>query len=169
MPMWICLAFESEIKDSRDTLQAEYDGLDLYIRPNMNDADQIAVFCRSDSDADRIRLKVNRFLSAMAWKDGMGYRALGSAGAGALLTQQNSPMFCFGARREFAYCSVGRYDFEHLQNPPAPQQKLGFALYREGLATNNPLYKFLSFYKIINILHRFSAGQKAWINANLSG
>jgi hypothetical protein len=169
MPMWICVAFESEIKDSREMLRAEYDGLTLYIRPNMNEADQIAVFCHIDSDSEQIRLKVNRFLSAMAWKDGMGYRALGSGGAGALLSQRDNPMFCFGARREFAYCSISRYDFDHLQNPPDPNQKLGLALYREGLATNNPLYKFLSFYKIINILHSTSAGQKAWINTNLSG
>lgn len=90
MPMWVCIAFESEIKDPRDILRAEYDGVTMYIRPNMDEADQIAVFCRLDSDSQEVRLKVNRFLSAMAWKDGVGYRALGSGGAGAPIGEKVS-------------------------------------------------------------------------------
>jgi len=167
MPMWECVAFESEIKDPRDRLYTEYDGLRLFLKPNMEAADQIAVFCRLNSDSEQVRLKINRFLSAMAWKDGIGYRALGSGGAGALLDQQDNPHFCFGARREFAYCTISRYDFEHLQNPPEPKQKLSLALYREGLATNDPFYRFLSFYKIINILHSTGPAQELWINTNL--
>ena len=169
MPQWLNIAFESEIRDSRPLLRCEYDGLALHIKPSSDPihADVIAVFTDDSAVVDDIQLRVNRFLSAMAWKDGQAYVTLGTTGLATASLESNTPLFIHRERRCSPYATLSRYDFEHLQNPQKPEQKLALALYRDGLGANNEFYRFLSFYKIINIGHSTGETQKAWINRNI--
>ena len=166
MPWWLNISFEAEIRDSRPQLRCDYDGLTLHIEPSQEEkyADTIAIFS-ADSEMEDVRLRVNRFLSAMAWKDGKRYVTLGSAGHGTASFDRNTPIFFSKYPRESPYAINGQYDFDHLQNPPGENQKLALALYRDGLGVNNEYYRFLNFYKIINILNSTGAEQKAWIKA----
>jgi hypothetical protein len=166
MPQWVNIAFESEILDPRPALCCEYDGLLLHIKPS-NDptyADVIAVFTPRSSVED-IQLRVNRFLSAMAWKDGQAYVTLGTSGLSTASLEKDSPLFILRERRRSPYGTISHYDFEHLQNPQKPEQKLALALYRDGLGVNNDFYRFLNFYKIINIGYSTGKDQMAWINS----
>lgn len=53
-------------------------------------------------------------------------------------------------------------------NPlPEPKQRLALALYREALTLNSIPYRFLGFFKIINILHKQGPAQVAWIKVTL--
>ena len=62
---------------------------------------------------------------------------------------------------------TSHFDYHYL--PDATDQKTRWALafYREGLSIHLVPYAFLSFYKIINIVHDGGAKQKGWINANV--
>ena len=63
--------------------------------------------------------------------------------------------------------SINR-DFLTRWNPlDDPKQRLAVALYREAMSVNSIPYKFLGFFKIINILYKNGPDQKAWIKATL--
>ena len=68
---WLVVDFESNERDPRTTpLRTEYDGLTIHIQPRMDEyCDVMSTFVRPGEDLQQIRLKLNRFLSAMAWKD----------------------------------------------------------------------------------------------------
>ena len=71
----------------------------------------------------------------------------------------------------FRYAVISRFDFEQLQNPPNDKQKLALALYREGMSSYSydvQFYRFLSFFKILNIKFSTGKAQIAWINGNLA-
>jgi len=57
---------------------------------------------------------------------------------------------------------------EYLPSPDDPRARLALALYREGLSANMVTYRFLAFFKIINMLHRMGQDQQKWINDTLS-
>jgi hypothetical protein len=168
MPQWVNIAFDSEIRDPRPVLHCEYDGLLLHIKPSSDTtyADVIAVLAH-DSELEDIQLRVNRFLSAMAWKDGKAYVTLGCTGLGTSSFDKTKPWFGYKERKQSPYAIISHYDFEHLQNPPKKDQKLALALYRDGLGVNNDFYRFLNFYKIINIGHAAGSEQMGWINSNI--
>lgn len=165
---WVVIAFDSSIEDPRDYLQVEYGGLTLHIKPGRGDGvNLVSVFLeRPDRDAE-VYITVNRFLSAMAWNDGEAYVTLGSLESGALLSEKDQPRFNYSESRVLRNRIGSRFKFEHLQEPSQPRPKLALALYREGLNSVLPLYRLLSFYKIINIGFGTGAEQAAWINANL--
>jgi hypothetical protein len=165
---WIVTAFDSSIEDPRDYLRTEYAGLILHIKPGHGDeVNLVSVFIDDPEMEGDVRLSINRFLSAMAWKDAQAYVTLGSISSGARIADKDIPRFNFSEGRVLRYRVIDQFDFEHLQNPPEQRQKLALALYREGLNSNLPLYQLLSFYKIINIGFGHPNDQMAWINANL--
>jgi hypothetical protein len=165
---WLTMAFDSEEQDPRDYLKAEYDGLILHIQPGRGDkANLLSTFLEDRDKFETAKLSINRFLSAMAWKDGRAFVTLQSVMMGARPEGKDKPQFRYGEDRVLRRGVISHFDFEHLQNPPTEKQKLGLALYREGLASNMDFYRFLSFFKIINIGCGNGHEQVAWINANL--
>lgn len=166
---WVLTAFDSIKSDQRDYLKTEYDGLTFHIRPAHGDsANTIAVFVDDEADGVKAQLSINRFLSAMAWKDGEQYVTLSSSVSRASGDTKDNPRFNTGSGRVLRYKVIDSYDFEFLQNPPEQKQKLALALYREALNSSLlPLYQLLSFYKIINVGFRHPDDQMEWINDNL--
>src|SRR6266436_3444520 len=165
---WMMSAFDSDEQDPRDYLKAEYGGITLHIKPGHgNDASVIATFLEDRSKYADTQLIINRFLSAMAWKEGSKFITLGNAIFGAASTDKDKPRFSYVEHRVLRNAVISPFDFEHLQNPSENKQKLALALYREGLNSNMDFYSFLSFYKVINIGYANGHEQAAWINANL--
>ena len=166
--IWLVVAFESAIRDPRDQLEVEYDGLKLYIKPSQDEyCDLMAVFVEPTQERDDIRIRINRFMSAMAWKDSQYYISRGSAGGGARPEHRNTPRFNYREKRHNPYVVISRFDFEHLQVPTNDRQRLALALYREALGANQGFYKFLSFFKILNIIYDKVSEQAAWINGHV--
>jgi hypothetical protein len=166
---WMVTAVDSEIHDLRDYLRTEYGGLTLHIRPCHNDEiGAISVFLEDIHEPHGAQLVINRFLSAMAWKESSPFVTLGAAISGAKATDRNRPRFNWREERILRGGIISTLDFEHLQNPSGNKQKLALALYRDGLNSNNEFYRFLSFYKIVNIGYERGPQQAAWINANLN-
>lgn len=91
---WVTIAFDSEIRDTRTYLSTEFDGLRLHVEPHADEhANLIAVFVEREEEVPSVRLRVNRFLSAMAWKDGRRYVTLGAISSGARPEDRDSPRF----------------------------------------------------------------------------
>lgn len=57
---------------------------------------------------------------------------------------------------------------EHIPDPDDPKAKLALALYREAMSVNVIPYKFLGFFKVINVLHGKGNEQQGWINKAIS-
>jgi len=155
------MVFDSDEQDPRDYLKTEYGGLTLHIKPGHGDeVSRVSPFLEDSANFAEAHLTINRFLSAMAWKEGKAFASLGAMSSGASPTDRDKPRFNYGEGRVFRYAVISRFDFEHLQNPPNDKQKLALALYREGLNSYSydvQFYRFLSFFKILNI--KFSTGK----------
>ena len=166
--MWLIVAFESAIRDSRDQLEVEYDGLKLHIKPSLDEyCDLAAFFVEPPQEIADVQIKINRFLSAMAWKDLRHYITRGGMASGARVEQRNIPRFNYREKRQYPYGEISRFDFEHLQVPRDDRQRLALALYREALGANQEFYRFLSFFTILEILYHNDATQITWINAHV--
>ena len=166
---WLVMAFDSDEQDLRDYLKTEYDGLTLHIKPGHGDAvSVISTFLEDNTKCSEAQPIINRFLSAMAWKEGKAFVTLSGISGGARPTERDKPRFNYSEGRVLRSAITSRFDFEHLQNPPDEKQKLALALYREGLnSRNTQFYRFLSFFKILNIKFATGKAQIGWINANL--
>jgi Methylamine utilization protein MauJ len=162
------MAFDSEEQDPRDYLKTEYYGRTLHIKPGHGDTvNLISTFLEDNTKYADAQLVINRFLSAMAWKEGKAFVTLGSIIGGARAADRDAPRFNYSEGRILRYAVTSRFDFEHLQNPSDDKQKLALALYREGLNNHeNQFYRFLSFFKILNIKFATGKAQIGWINAN---
>jgi hypothetical protein len=163
------MAFDSVEQDPRDYIRTEYGGLTLHIKPGHGEAvSLISTFLEDNSKSLGAQLIINRFLSAMAWKEGRAFVTLGGIAGGAPPTEREKPRFNYSEGRVFRGAVISRFDFEHLQNPPDDKQKLALALYREGLNSRQmQFYRLLSFFKILNIKFATGREQIDWINANL--
>ena len=111
----------------------------LHIQPRTDEyANLIAFFAEREEDVPSIRLQVNRFLSAMAWKDRSRYLTLGAMSSGAAPEERDTPRFNCQEQRRSPYGVISRFDFEHLQCPEAPKQQLALALYRDDHNRTDP-------------------------------
>lgn len=165
---WLVVAFESEEHDGRELLELTYLGRKLYIQPHSDEfCNLVSTFVEPGENGGDVLTIINRFFSAMAWKDDKFFVTRGSIESGARLTERDHPRFNYRQKRHYPYGVLSRFDFEHLQTANDERQRLALALYREGLGADNEFYRFLSFYKIINIIQRTVQDQSTWTNANL--
>jgi hypothetical protein len=117
---WVLTAFDSSREDPREYLKTTFDGLTLHIRPGQNEAcNTIAVFVENEADAEKVQLSVNRFLSAMAWKDVEKYVTLGTAVSRARWEEKDKPRFNMSEGRVLRYKTIDPFDFE----PPGTKTK----------------------------------------------
>lgn len=164
---WLIVSFESRTNDTRELIEGEYDGLRLFVKPlppEDKHADRIAVLMESFEEIDSYGARVNRFLSAMSWRDRRGYETLGLS---ATADRGAGPIFNVFIPRVRRGMVMGPYRFEGLPHLTTDEQRLALALYRDALCCNNAFYQFLSFFKIINLRHPHGGEQVAWIKSAL--
>jgi hypothetical protein len=165
---WLVVAFEAEVRDPRDILELTYLDRKLYIQPRNDEfCNLISTFIEAGENDRDVRTTINRFFSAMAWKDDSFFITRGSTAGGARKEERNNPRFNYREKKHYPYGVISQFDFEHLLTVNEDRQKLALALYREALGADNDFYRFLSFFKIINIIRPTTRDQRAWINANL--
>jgi hypothetical protein len=104
-------------------------------------------------EADKLILE---FLSSLAWAEQAEAATTFGNWSTAPLNIGKGPIGVIGSKH-----------FEYLPDPPDPRAKLALALYREGLSVNLVPYRFLGFFKVINILQNSGADQRRWIADNL--
>lgn len=153
--MWITMAVLADFGGVWPTLpmSQSYRGRRMILRPDTERlvaSVSIEVSSASPSDYDAGTLVIRRFLSAISWGHGWGYREhfslggprLGRIGRGPLVPAYQAPL---GRPRAYPMWTP---------EPDDPRALLSLALFREGLNERNPMPQYLSFYKILEVVAR---------------
>lgn len=136
-----------------------YRNREITLRPETeDDSATISVAVSESSGPEEARQFVYEFLSALAWVNGRGVTETFSvvSGKGPMSLRERKARLIGDAPRS-----------EYVPAPDAPQAKLALALYREAVCANMVTFQFLSFFKIINVVHAKKSDQVNWINTAL--
>jgi hypothetical protein len=98
---------------------------------------------------------IMHFLSTLAWVERRGIAPILWGGGSLPAPYGRGPVG-----------SVVTHEFyvDYLPDPTAQTVRWALAFFREGLSLNHAAYQFLSFYKIINMIHRKGKDQVRWMN-----
>jgi hypothetical protein len=143
-----------------------FEGKIIVLRPMSDTLSASASAYYSDGTTFEIGVStVHRFLSRLAWTQNAGIEEL-FVGAGTNNTQEPGRL----GRGSYGVSGWGQIDpwhYVYLPRAEDPKADLALALYREGMSINSPPFAFLSFFKVLNIVHAAGNRQMDWINANL--
>ncbi len=158
MPGWAQVAVEPGVPWPESAWTITYEGRDLELTPGSTDTyPMVSLQLRQDELPELGIALISRFLSALSWIERRGARIVHRSAGGARIT--------FGGHRRGGIS--GGFDPEHLPQRLSSQQRLALALYREAQSTEEEFYAFLSYFKIINMLHADGQSQMDWIRANV--
>lgn len=105
-----------------------------------------------------------RFLSRLAWSKNGGAVELFEGGTNNLKKPGRLGQGTYGK----SGCSqVDPSDFIYLPKASSFEADLALGLFREGMSVNSVPFAFLSYFKILNIVHSDGKSQKKWINDNI--
>ena len=136
-----------------------YKGQELILRPSTEKFSQsVVVFSKSLLNDEDAFVLIRRFLSALAWFKGHPVEETTSV-RGSVPIQIGRGSFSCGG-------STG-FELDHIPETDSPKALLALAFYREALNVNSTPYKFLGFFKIINILYGNGKSQIQWIKDTL--
>ncbi|MBY0355426.1 MAG: hypothetical protein K2Q12_06805 [Rickettsiales bacterium] len=148
---------------------SEFTKLTLFDRewllwPNTEwDKPGIIVYC-PDGSAKEVEKQVFKFLSAFAWVHGYPIDeefSVSGSQPNPCYRQKEEPHFSFFAGKGFL---IDENDY--LPFPEDENSQIALALYREALTIDNIAYRFLSFFKILNV-KMDGTQQIKWINDNV--
>lgn len=151
---WLVVGLDSGVHWPTVETRVQYRGTEFILRPETDRfAPDVTMQYRGElQDALRV---TRRFLSALAWVENGHLREMGVTGGTHPIHIGKGPM---------ARMINPQFRVDYLPQPDDERAHLALALYREALNLNSPPFQFLSFYKVINILHGNGAAQTAWIN-----
>ena len=170
---WVTVGVESHINWPTEISIYQFRGYDLLLRPGDN-ATYPSISLKYDDygiNMNTARKVIMHFASSLAWYEDSsihlkewigGSRCFNIGKPGTLDEPVKSikPMF-----------SIKTLGIRDLPDTLDKNARAALAFYREGLALDNISYKFLSFYKIINLFvgnNGKSRRQERWINDNLA-
>lgn len=159
--MWLVAVIDNSlgcIGWPTEDVEIQYAGRTFTLRPESGDlyADIITEFT-SNNDRVQVEGELLRFCSMVAWVENGSVSILS-------LLHSGDPIPDRMARQQKV--SLGHFTISKTFQSD-PQLQLMFALYREALSVNSPLFAFFGFFKILNT--RLSGDdQKTWIVENLS-
>jgi hypothetical protein len=155
---WLVVGVNSISWPTKET-KIIYKGQELILRPSTEKfAQSVVAFSKGLlNDEDRFIL-IRRFLSALAWHTGHPVEETTSVRGSVPMQIGRGPLSCGG--------STG-FELDHIPETDNPKALLALAFYREALNVNSTPYKFLGFFKIINILHENGKSQIQWIKNTL--
>lgn len=159
--MWITICFDTEGDFAKPSYIVEYEGYQIEIKkgtPSEGHNLHIETTHYNDSKAHE---GGRRFLSEVAWL--FDYRVEILAWGGG---SHKTPVNVW--QRSFSRIGNAIHLEDYEQIAFDYEQKLALGLYREGISSNSNFYKFLSYFKIINIKYHTGSEQKQWINDNIS-
>ena len=108
--------------------------------------------------------RLSRFISRLAWSQRGGveeYFAIGT----------NDPKrpgrLGIGTYARSAWADVEPWHQLYLPSLPTPAASLAIALFREGMSLSSEPLRFLSFFKVLNVVFSDGPAQQSWLNSNL--
>lgn len=157
---WVVACVEPQFPWPTSVQKIIYRGHALFMLPQFGDYYPSVVVQQGKGlgTFEEAQVLILNFLSALSWVEEQG--ALVEFWSGG-----NRPRpFAGFSRSGFRMVLTDHFDCHYLPEAIDQHARWALAFFREGLAIRQVAYAFLSFYKIINILHHGGANQKAWIN-----
>lgn len=170
---WVTVGIESHINWPTEISIHQFRGYDLLLRPGDNTTYRSISLKYDDYriDTNTARKVIMHFASSLAWYEDSpihlkewigGSRCfnLGKPGTGRQTAKPVTP-----------FLTIKTLGVRDLPDTLDNNARAALAFYREGLALENISYKFLSFYKTINLFvgrNGKSGKQEQWINNNLT-
>lgn len=157
MKKWIVLCLNVGVFWPTKDTTVKFRNYEIILRPQTAEESASIAMAYEDPVTLYDALHVARqFLSSLVWvKGGMIEEIFASGGS--------FPIKVADKRHRTRHIDHDfRVDF--LPDPTDRKGRLALALYREALSVNSVPYKFLGFYKIINIVYGPGRDQKDWIN-----
>jgi hypothetical protein len=161
---WVVACVDPQIPWPTSTQKIIYRGHTIFVLPQFDDyyPSLVVRLGAGLNNFEQAQILILNLLSVLCWVDDQG--ALVDQWGGGNLPRPMAGFSKSGIRLLLTP------HFSHYYLPDVQDQRARWALafYREGSAMRQVAYAFLSFYKIINILHRSGNAQKAWINTNIA-
>lgn len=159
--MWINMGFDSSKNFTKDNSFVEYNNTKIEIEKGKKDSIH-NLFIKTNNNQKAKDFEAGLcFLSELAWlyKSKIIYLTSAFSSDNKLPVDVSNQSFnrVLNAINLKYYKQVATND----------EQKLALGIYREGISSNSIFYKFLSFFKIINIKNSSGYFQKKWINNNI--
>lgn len=161
MKVWICTCFDTSFDFSNSSYNVTYDSFEIeVVRGNSNEGHNL--FIETEKEQAKLANEVTRrFLSEICWL----YQSRVEIIAGGGWASQKIPVKV--AFRQFARIGGGIYLESYRQIAFSHEQKVALGIYREAFSSNSIFYKFLCYFKIINMIYKTGSAQKSWINDNI--
>lgn len=164
--LWCDLAVTPHFSWPNTPVSVPFEGKRIVLSPP---TDELA--CRvSLWDPNRTTFEIggtllSRFLSRLSWSRRAGIVELFVGGS-------NMPtrpgLLGQGRYERSSWATIDPPRFIYLPLASSAEADLALALYRSGVSANSAPFRFLSFFKILNIRHASGAAQENWINGHLS-
>jgi hypothetical protein len=157
---WVVACIDPQIPWPTSVQRLTYRGHTVFVLPQFDDFYPSVAVRLGDGISTRRDAQVLIFnvLSVLSWVEGRG--ALVEYWTGSSVPR---PYGGFG-RSGIGLVTTDYFRFHYLPEIVDQKTRWALAFYREGLSMRHAPYAFLSFFKIINILHRGGPKQTAWIN-----
>ncbi len=164
--IWVNLAVIPRFSWPNTKISLPFEGKTIVLLPPSDGfACQLSLLASAGTDFDTGGTILSRFLSRLAWSHNSGAWEI-------FLSGSNSPAapgrLGSGTYGRSGFATVDPPHCIYLPSAAQPEADLALALYREAMSVNSDPFAFLSFYKVLNILHATSAQHKKWINENLN-
>jgi hypothetical protein len=144
-------------------LSEEFFSNPIYLIPLENDKPAYATTLIMDEESDKNTQKVLlSFLASLSWVKTFPLSVEHWSGGGS-----PNPAGYRGSSVSLLF-TISSADKDDIIEPQDEKARLALAFFREGLSINNIFYSFLSFFKIINMIHPEGKKQIDWINSQLS-
>ena len=154
MNQWLVVGLETGVHWPTVETRVSFEGHEIILRPETDTLAPSVALSYAPPLEEAYRL-VRRFLSSLAWAERGHLREIGASGGTHAIGIGKGPM---------ARLIDPRFRADYLPAPADPRARRALALYREALGLESIPYRFLAFYKVVNILYEHGADQKAWIN-----
>lgn len=157
--LWVVVGVETSVGWPTAEIRVDFRGRELILRPETDTlAPSVVAGYEPPETYEQTLLLMREFLSSLAWVEQKSIREVMTTGGGFPIRVGKSPGF---------RVINPSFRVDYLQDPRDPRTRLALALYREALGVDSVPYKFLGFFKIINILYPKGPDQVRWINATL--
>ena len=159
---WLTTAVSSSIPWPKLEQQITFEGIEIDILPETEESmPSVRINLRKHSiNLEEGRALLKRFFSSLSWSENGYIKEISS-----VHSSHKIPVLGKNLNNSI---TTSRLNDDYIPVALNNRQRLALALYREAQYLNSPPYKYLAYFKILNIQKESSKDQQAWINDNLS-
>lgn len=160
--LWVVAAIKAEFGWPTSRMLVPFNNREFLLRPESDEfAPSVCIKDENGLTLHEGHDLINRLLSALSWAHGAGACVkwvVGSNGEEPIRIGK-------GTLRQVSE----PWRLIYLPQPTDEKALRALAVFREALSLDNPAYRFLGLYKVLNIHFPSGTAQMNWINQNLSG